>query len=94
MIVNQLINEDVEIEFIKKEIEIHINKDTLDQELLVWKHIEIDNLVDKMIRQQLEEGEFKPIVVAKMCLRWKWLKQQALRELELRGTMEVCNGVQ
>jgi hypothetical protein len=92
--INQLINEEVEIEFIKKEIEIRVDKDTPDQELLVWKHMEIDSLVDKMVRQQLEEGEFKPTIVAKMCLRWKWLKQQALRELELRGTMEVCDGVQ
>jgi hypothetical protein len=94
MTVNQLVNENVEVGFIAKEIEHRINKDTTEQELLMWKYIEVDQLVDKMVRQQLEQNEFRPVVVAKMQLRWMWLKQQAIKELELRGTMEVYSRVQ
>lgn len=94
MLVNQLVNENVEVEFIVKEIEHQINKETSEQELLMWKYIEIDRLVDSLVRQQLEQGEFRPVVVAKMQLRWMWLKQQAIKELELRGTMEVYSRVQ
>jgi len=94
MTIKQLVNDNIETEFILKEIECRINKDTSEQELLMWKYIEIDQLVEKMVKQQLEEGEFRPVVVAKMQFRWMYLKRQAIKELELRGTMKVYNRVQ
>jgi len=93
MTVNQLVNQNVESEFIVKEIGQRINNKTSDEELLMWKHVEIEKLVDQTIKQQLEQGEFRPIVVAKLQLRWTWLKQQAIAELEMRGTMEVYSRV-
>jgi hypothetical protein len=94
MIVNQLVNENVEVGFVVKEIEHRIDKETSEQELLMWKFIEIDHLVNSVVKEQLEKGEFQPVVVAKMQLRWMRLKQQAIKELELRGIMEVYSRVQ
>jgi hypothetical protein len=90
----QQATETMEVEIIKVEVDRRINKDTSDQELLMWKYMNIDALVENLVKDQIRTNCFRPVVVAKMQLRWMWLKKQAVTELELRGTMEVYSGMQ